>query len=115
MSVQDINSDASRSSKPSCRWLLEDMMAVEVRMFSNVLVPFISENDVGSSLIGINKEYVHAESLMQHPTDDGNHRCDAGSTSNQSDVGRHALNPMPTSVWTAHHDSIADGLVVQIF
>ncbi len=52
MPAKNISGDSPASLCPSCLRLFHDMITVEVRMRSDILVPLVSKNTVGLGFFG---------------------------------------------------------------
>ena len=59
--------NAARALRPACRRLLQYMITMEARVFAHILVPLISENDVGLGLVGTDQKQLDREALGENP------------------------------------------------
>ncbi len=112
--LQRVRCDAACAARPSGRGLFQDMVTVKVRKLSNVVFPFLSENNVRLGLIRKDQEELYVEPLVKNPPNNGDHGSDPGTSRHKSHTLCHAIDPMPTWVWPTHEHRVSDALVVQV-
>ncbi len=115
MSSQDIAGYAPDPATPSSWGLFQDMMAMEVLVFSQGPVPLGSQDDVLFGLVGKNQEEFRIDLPDKNPTDDGNHWGDASASSHEADPVCHSIHPVATCVRSTHEDRITDLPIVEVF
>src|SRR6185436_6213356 len=114
MLVQDVVSDPPTTLRPIHGWLFENMVAVEISMFSHIPIPLLTENNICFSLVGENQEQLSILMLRENPANDRDHRCDPGTACHEPHVLCHAIDPMASLVRSAHQHGVPDLLLMEI-
>lgn len=114
MPAKNISGDSSASLCPSHRRLFHDMIAAEVRMRSDILLPLVSKNNVGLGLVGEDQKQFCLESLRE------DHRMikiigvRPVPPATTPRLLRHAIDPMADLARTTHQHGVAQTLNMQV-